>query len=398
MLGEEPGVSRQHTPDRVFTQPSELRGTPIGRQGYLPDLEPLLFPRLEGDLGRALIPRSRSSPDCSPQPPSHGSTSSPPEPHSKQAGALLVAVPSKKDGSSSKSKDRVKCTELWGTVSSMCSATLGAGTLSLPYAFEQLGILGGVGLLCTTAAASHFSVVLLTSAIARSGTRSYEELTVRLFGKPMGLLVELNIIAFCFGSAIAYTVALGDLLHPLTAAWLSRRAVMALFWGLVMLPLSFAERLSALQCASTFGVLSVAYLVLSVVVHASLCAWRTLRLEGWENLLLPQYESDHPLAMSSSINAVDASSSSSFSSYAASSAAATADTEEADAHLPPLPGVLLYTWTPQSFEALAIMMFAFTCQVRVRKRELLACCLLSACCCCLLAVCCCCCCPLFDVC
>ena len=40
--------------------------------------------------------------------------------------------------------------------------------------------------------------------------RSFEELSVELFGQRMGVFVELNIIIFCFGSAVAYTIALGD--------------------------------------------------------------------------------------------------------------------------------------------------------------------------------------------
>ena len=61
---------------------------------------------------------------------------------------------------------------------------------------------------------------------------------MRLFGKGIGVLVELNIVSVCFGTMIAYTVALGDLLHPLTNAWLERRTVMLLGWACLMLPLS----------------------------------------------------------------------------------------------------------------------------------------------------------------
>lgn len=233
----------------------------------------------------------------------------------------------------------------------MCSATLGAGALSLPYAFQSLGVCGGLLLLLLTAGASHYSVVLLTSSIEKTGTRSYEELTVRLFGKWMGVLVELNIIIFCFGSAVAYTIALGDLLHPLTDDYLSRRHVITLVWLVFLLPLSLAERPSALQCASAFGVIAVVYLVLSVVVHACLCAISTP---------LPPF---HSLSSSSSSELATA-----------AHLLAKADV------LPPPPsppphdgdggddeggGVALWAWRSQSFEALAVMMFAFTCQVNV---------------------------------
>lgn len=122
----------------------------------------------------------------------------------------------------------------WGTVFNMCSATLGAGALSLPYAFQHLGVLGGLCALLLTATAAHYSVVLLVSAIAHTGARSYEELTVRVFGKRMGRLVEVNIIIFCFGSVIAYTVAVGDLLEPLIALR-AVRAVAPSLTGLIPL-------------------------------------------------------------------------------------------------------------------------------------------------------------------
>jgi amino acid permease len=158
----------------------------------------------------------------------------------------------------------------------MCSATLGAGALSLPYAFQRLGVVGGALAIAVTASAAHYSVSLLVGAITVSGAKSYEELTVYCFGKTMGFVVEVNILVFCFGSVIAYTVAVGDLLEPVlllkpvqdVAPWLDRQVVMCLFWAACMLPLSLVERLSALQCSSLLGVLSLFYLVLSVVAHA----------------------------------------------------------------------------------------------------------------------------------
>ena len=95
------------------------------------------------------------------------------------------------------------------------SSTLGAGALSLPLAISQFGALLGPILLIITACATHYSIDLLVSALITTGARSYEELTVSVFGKRMGVLVELNIIVFCFGTVIAYTVAVGDILKPL---------------------------------------------------------------------------------------------------------------------------------------------------------------------------------------
>lgn len=298
--------------------------TAVSRQGYLPDLGPLLQESggSFGDLRSSLLPRSYSSPSCSP--PSWR------KPGGPGAGALTASVPV--PGGEPRAS-------LWGAVFNMCSATLGAGALSLPYAFEQVGAAGGLALLLLTACTAHYSVVLLISAIERTGARSYEELTVRLFGKRLGFLVELNIIAFCFGTVIAYTVAVGDLLEPLialravraAAPWVGRRVVMCLFWACCMLPLSLVERISALQCTSLFGVVALFYLGLSVVVHALLHALH----------VVPE-ERHHALA------------------GAALAAAA------AEPHAEPHAGGFeLLRLSMRSFEAVAIIMFAFTCQVNV---------------------------------
>ena len=45
---------------------------------------------------------------------------------------------------------------IWGTAFNMCSATLGAGALSLPYAIQHTGVVLGLLLLLGTAVATHW--------------------------------------------------------------------------------------------------------------------------------------------------------------------------------------------------------------------------------------------------
>jgi len=52
----------------------------------------------------------------------------------------------------------------FGSVANLCSATLGAGVLSLPFAFYQAGIIVGVILLLLSALATALSVQLLVKA------------------------------------------------------------------------------------------------------------------------------------------------------------------------------------------------------------------------------------------
>ncbi len=164
---------------------------------------------------------------------------------------------------------------LWGTVFNTCSATLGAGTLSLPHAMAGLGIVPGVALLLLTAAATHLSIMLIIAAIQATGSPSFEEMSEAIFGRWVRRVVEAAIIVFCFGCVVAYTLAVGDILEPFLhigavrehVPWLSKDLVMTFFWALIMLPLSFVEKMSALQFTSLFGTLSLGYLVLAVAIH-----------------------------------------------------------------------------------------------------------------------------------
>ena len=69
---------------------------------------------------------------------------------------------------------------------------------------------------------------------------------------------EVNIIVFCFGTLVAYTVTVGDILRPVLQmcggwAWmqscfnstmsLGQVAAVILFWGGLMLPLSLVDKM-----------------------------------------------------------------------------------------------------------------------------------------------------------
>ena len=166
----------------------------------------------------------------------------------------------------------------WGTVTNLCAAIMGAGCLSLPKAVSELGLVPFAVLIVLTGIATHYSIVLLVDAIDATGCRSFEDLTARVIGSRTGHLVEFSIIIFQYGTLVAYTIAIGDILQPIleldsvrvAAPWLSRQLIMVGFWAVFMLPLSFVERMSDLQITSLLGQLSLLYLVLAVSAHSLL--------------------------------------------------------------------------------------------------------------------------------
>ncbi len=165
---------------------------------------------------------------------------------------------------------------VWGTVINMCAAIMGAGCLSLPQAVASLGVVPFGVLILFTAVATHYSIVLLIAAIDATGCRSFEDMSALVIGTWTGHAVELAIIVFQYGTLVAYTIAVGDVLSPIlridavkdAMPWLNRELVQVIFWACLMLPLSFVENISSLQITSLLGQLSLLYLVLAVTVHS----------------------------------------------------------------------------------------------------------------------------------
>ena len=161
-----------------------------------------------------------------------------------------------------------------GSIFNLCSATLGAGALSLPFAFSQCGLVAGTLFLFLAGFTTHLSIRLLIEASDKTTFNSYEMLTVQLFGGAMGVAVEFSILIFCFGTCIAYIVAVGDILEQGVLdvfdlpGFVNRDSLMILFWAFIMFPLSMLEKINSLRFASMFGVCSIFFLSFSISFHS----------------------------------------------------------------------------------------------------------------------------------
>lgn len=319
--------------ERVSKTPNRLKqgkkGHPMGQGfndrrsvaviGYLPDLNPLLVNE-EGNTKVSTLRRPLLSDDggvsWGEDGPSRNAVGSPMTP-------LLNAFRGGKEGVAKWFREG----SVRGSVFNLCSATLGAGALSLPFAFSKSGWALGLVMLIAGAVATTYSIHLLMKARIATGCTSYEDLTVNIFGRPMGFFVEVNIMIFCFGTAVAYIIAVGDILEPaleLTGldrtilGWLNvnnetknvplsssmpldsltpssslspsasslspnqvqtlRIVSMVTFFGLIMFPLSLLEKINSLRFTSFFGVAAIFYLVFSTV-YQSVAA---LHRGGWD--------------------------------------------------------------------------------------------------------------------
>lgn len=170
-----------------------------------------------------------------------------------------------------------------GSISNLCSATLGAGALSLPYAFSLTGLIPGVILLLLSGYLTILSIDVIIASCVNTKLYKYEDVAMRLVGRSAGRILEASLLIFCFGTAVAYIVAVGDILdmgfrsmvHATSEAdksgWLamySREKIMILFWLCIMLPLSLQRHMERLEKFSSLGVLSIIVLVISATIHS----------------------------------------------------------------------------------------------------------------------------------
>lgn len=171
-----------------------------------------------------------------------------------------------------------------GAISNLCSATLGAGALSLPYAFSLTGLIPGVLLLLLSGYLTIISIDAIILSCVDTKLYKYEDVAVRLTGRSAGRALEASLLVFCFGTAVAYIVALGDILDQFVrsvlesgsdgkggelAAIYSRERAMVLFWVLIMFPLSLQRKMEGLERFSSLGVFSIIFLVLAAVIHSA---------------------------------------------------------------------------------------------------------------------------------
>ncbi|KAL3826509.1 hypothetical protein ACHAXA_004346 [Cyclostephanos tholiformis] len=94
-----------------------------------------------------------------------------------------------------------------GPISNLCSATLGAGALSLPFAISLTGIALGVVLLIFSAVLTIYSIDVIIDACARTRLFKYEHVSQRLVGQSATRLLEASILIFCFGVSAPDSVA-----------------------------------------------------------------------------------------------------------------------------------------------------------------------------------------------
>jgi amino acid permease len=151
-----------------------------------------------------------------------------------------------------------------GAIANLCSATLGAGILSLPFAFYLTGWVVGTLMMIGSAWATVTSIRILARASEIRHSAAYEVLVEQHLSPQASAATRLCIVVFCFGCAVAYIIAIGDLFQRLG---LPRIPSMTAMWASIMLPLSCQRSMKSLQCASSIGITSISMLVVCAAIQ-----------------------------------------------------------------------------------------------------------------------------------
>jgi amino acid permease len=183
---------------------------------------------------------------------------------SQVSDSLSSTVSVSEDGS----ERSVDCGIFFGAVANLCSATLGAGVLALPFALYQAGLFFGGILMLSSAWATSTSIHILVLACDRYQLSTYERVVEHILGRKARQIVEISILIFCGGCAVAYLIAVGDILEQVESMTSNRRRLaMSIVWVVAMLPLSCLRRMQSLQCASTVGIASIFILLMAATAH-----------------------------------------------------------------------------------------------------------------------------------
>ncbi|CDW80480.1 UNKNOWN [Stylonychia lemnae] len=130
-----------------------------------------------------------------------------------------------------------------GSIFSLVAATLGAGTLTFPYAIMQNGIAWGSILVVLGAMISYYTGMLLVIVSNHTNRHRYEDHAEILFGRKMAIFTSIMNLFCLMGFIMSYIVYFG-----------------------ILFPISLPRSINQLRFSSVFGVLCSVYLCIAVII------------------------------------------------------------------------------------------------------------------------------------
>ncbi|KAG7468625.1 hypothetical protein MATL_G00145070 [Megalops atlanticus] len=195
--------------------------------------------------------------------------------------AWLLQSPSVETGSAQEpERQRRGGTSATGAVFIVVNAALGAGLLNFPAAFNTAGgVTSGVVLQMCMLVFIISGLVILAYCSQVSNETTYQEVVRAVCGRVTGVICEVAIAVYTFGTCIAFLIIIGDQLDKLIAAmahepegelstawYTDRRFTIVLTSVLIILPLSIPKEIGFQKYASALSVLGTWYVTIVVII------------------------------------------------------------------------------------------------------------------------------------
>ncbi|KAM7146859.1 sodium-coupled neutral amino acid transporter 7 isoform 1-T4 [Macrochelys suwanniensis] len=196
--------------------------------------------------------------------------------------ARLLQSPNVETGPKSSEGQRpgAGTTSTLGAVFIVVNAALGAGLLNFPAAFSTAGgVAAGIALQMSLLVFIIGGLVILAYCSRASNERTYQEVVWAVCGKVAGVLCEVAIAVYTFGTCIAFLIIIGDQQDKIIAAlvkdpqgadgspwYADRKFTISITAFLLILPLSIPKEIGFQKYASSLSVIGTWYVTAVVVI------------------------------------------------------------------------------------------------------------------------------------
>ncbi|KAK1798600.1 hypothetical protein P4O66_006896 [Electrophorus voltai] len=178
------------------------------------------------------------------------------------------------------SQQRKGGTSSFGAVFIVVNAALGAGLLNFPAAFNMAGgVIAGVVLQMSLLIFIITGLVILAYCSQVSNESTYQEVVRAVCGKVLGVLCEIAIAVYTFGTCIAFLIIIGDQLDKLIGAvaheseaavnshwYTDRKFTITVTSVLIILPLSIPKEIGFQKYASMLSVIGTWYVTVIIII------------------------------------------------------------------------------------------------------------------------------------
>lgn len=159
----------------------------------------------------------------------------------------------------------------------LINTVIGAGVLSIPYAFRAAGWLTAIFIILLVWSASSYAFVVLARCSEATDCFTYKGIALVASGKVAALIAEVMILGYCFGNLIGRVIILGEVLPFIVEAldssckdddaaiYCERSFLISVVTAAVLLPLSLLPRMDMLKFSSLFSVLCIVLVIFVVV-------------------------------------------------------------------------------------------------------------------------------------